>query len=317
MRWMKHATNASQDEKLALLVSAGGLEAYGFYWRIMEILASHIEDISDISVAFPVKTWSSLLGVSTRKFKSLLEVCSKFGVFDQYLTNISENPVIRIACSSLLCMADEYTARKASHKNRGVEMSGQSPDTLGTMSAIEKIRLEKIRLEESKSQNASIIENLFIQENSKNLSIEGTEVGTTETSLTSIEKNKALEETSYVNEKTTNDDEHCDINNPPAWPAMLDALFRQLVSAWPADRVGDVREARRTFYAVFPRGLPRDEADERLKNIEGWASVILGREPQYVPRLDRWLSGLDVSISPTEEKPKQPEWVPVEEVEVE
>ncbi len=121
-----------------------------------------------------------------------------------------------------------------------------------------------------------------------------------------------------TSEENTNDDEHCDINNPPAWPVRLDALFRQLVSAWPADRVGDVREARQIFYAFFPRGLPQDEADERLKNIEGWASVILGREPQYVPRLDRWLSGLDVSISPPEEKPKQSEWVPVvEEVEVE
>lgn len=61
--------------------------------------------------------------------------------------------------------------------------------------------------------------------------------------------------------------------------------------------------------------MPQEEADEHLKNIEEWASVILEREPQYVPRLDRWLSGLDVSIPPPKERPKQPEWVPVEEVE--
>ncbi|HXK90412.1 MAG TPA: hypothetical protein PL027_10530, partial [Thermosynergistes sp.] len=99
----------------------------------------------------------------------------------------------------------------------------------------------------------------------------------------------------------------------------VETLFRELVSAWPADRVGDVKEAKKTFCSFFADigvvGI--EEGNRRLKNLEAWALILLEREPKYVPRLDRWLAGVDVSIPPPESKPAQYEWVPVEDGELE
>jgi hypothetical protein len=91
----------------------------------------------------------------------------------------------------------------------------------------------------------------------------------------------------------------------------VETLFRELVSSWPADRVGDVQAAKKTFCSVIDVGI--EEGNRRLKNIESWALVVLEREPKYVPRLDKWLAGLDVSIPPPESRPAQYEWVPVED----
>jgi len=46
-------------------------------------------------------------------------------------------------------------------------------------------------------------------------------------------------------------------------------------------------------------------ANGRLSNIEAWAQVVLGRDAQYVPRLDRWMSGLDPDIAPAAEAQKE------------
>lgn len=89
---------------------------------------------------------------------------------------------------------------------------------------------------------------------------------------------------------------------PEEMTRRLDALFRDLVSAWPADRIGDMQAAKKTFCSFFADigivGL--EEGNRRLKNLEAWAQVVLGREAQYVPRLDRWMSGLDPDIAPTD-----------------
>lgn len=89
----------------------------------------------------------------------------------------------------------------------------------------------------------------------------------------------------------------------------VETLFRELVSSWPADRVGDVQAAKKTFCSVIDVGI--EEGNRRLKNLEAWALIVLEREPKYVPRLDKWLAGLDVSIPPPESRQCEYEWVPV------
>jgi len=264
MRWMKHMNDVSRDEKLTKLLLLGGHEAYGFYWHLMEIIASHIEDISDISVTLPERTWVGLLCISMRKFQNLLETCAKCEVIFTK-TYPDTSPKMRLIGSIyLFSIADKYTKAKASLKNESPKtvqrLSRDCPEVWPKCST----RLDKIRLDKSRADDISKISN-----------------------TSSIEESK--EDT------------------------KLESLFRDIIKSWPADRVGDINAAREIFADLFPQGLPQEEASERLKNIEKWARVELGHESQYVRRLDRWLTGLDASIPPPEEK-KQSEWVPVEEV---
>jgi hypothetical protein len=135
-----------------------------------------------------------------------------------------------------------------------------------------------------------------------------------------VEKNrieKRRENEKIKHEKITTTSSKEEGNEVSKDTPTLDLLFRDLVKSWPADRIGDINAAREIFSDFFPQGLSQEEASERLKNIEKWASIILEREPQYVTRLDKWLAGLDASISPPKERQEQPEWVPVREVDAE
>lgn len=147
MKWIKHDTNASRREKLALLRATCGLEGYGFYWTIMEVLAENCEEIDEsgeVSVTLPMKIWCGTLNLTPQKFKKLLETCASFGLFSVSLSEVGGKKVIRIGSKDVASMADEYTARKASRQRKGQEVSGQCRDNVGTMSGQcrEQIRID-------------------------------------------------------------------------------------------------------------------------------------------------------------------------------
>lgn len=61
MRWFKHMTASADDEKIAQLMSKTGLEGYGFWWRVVEIVAGKVGGDNETSVTFPARKWGNLL----------------------------------------------------------------------------------------------------------------------------------------------------------------------------------------------------------------------------------------------------------------
>ncbi|HPZ76299.1 MAG TPA: DUF4373 domain-containing protein [Thermosynergistes sp.] len=154
MKWIKHDTNASRREKLALLRATCGLEGYGFYWTIMEVLAENCEEVDEsgeVSVSLPTKIWCGIVAVTPQAFKKLLETCQALGLFSVSFSEVGGKKVVRISSGNLASMADEYTARKASRQRKGQEVSGQCLDTIGTMSV--QNRIEESRREESREED--------------------------------------------------------------------------------------------------------------------------------------------------------------------
>ena len=43
MKWFKHQSEARNDEKIARLEDKAGLEGYGFYFKMLEIVAQIID----------------------------------------------------------------------------------------------------------------------------------------------------------------------------------------------------------------------------------------------------------------------------------
>lgn len=61
MRWFKHMTDSSYDERLADLIAECGLEAYGFWWRLLEIVACQMNKNSEkCSATYTLSKWSQL-----------------------------------------------------------------------------------------------------------------------------------------------------------------------------------------------------------------------------------------------------------------
>lgn len=126
MRWFKHLCEAHHDEDMELLMDLFGLEAYGFYWLLLEHLGSQLDEKNKTYLSLPEKIWRKNLRISAKKFKKIvgfLQEKQKISV--EILRNSPE--LVKIDCPKLLGYRDEYTLRK---KN----ISGQTPESVGTLS---------------------------------------------------------------------------------------------------------------------------------------------------------------------------------------
>jgi len=118
MDWFKHKSLTWNDEKMACVTSEYGLEIYGFWWRILEILAAKMSVTEcNTSCEYPIKVWANYSGVSPKTFRKLS------GILNENKLIIMKNGqnLINIDVPNLVKYRDEYTKRK--HREAGV-----SPD---------------------------------------------------------------------------------------------------------------------------------------------------------------------------------------------
>ena len=119
MRWFKHMTASSQDEKLSRLKDACGLEGYGFWWSVVEIVAAGVDEKQKTSVTYSFKKWCNLIGIRSQTFRKLSALCA---VFDLFAISF-DGDYVTIDIPNILKFKDEYTRK-----------SGQAPDKLRTNS---------------------------------------------------------------------------------------------------------------------------------------------------------------------------------------
>lgn len=124
MRWFKHMSDASTDEKLALFIHEHGMEGYGIFWRLLELIAAQMDGVSDkCMVQYPEKLLRSYLVVRRQKLSNLLITLQKH----ELLFHKWEGDKITLSCPNLLKFRDEYSVKKA---RNDAEMSGHTPETV-------------------------------------------------------------------------------------------------------------------------------------------------------------------------------------------
>lgn len=122
MRWVKHMTATRQDEKVAAYLESCGPkyrhEGYGFYWCLIEIVASSIEKGSQkSSVTYPLTSWSRMLYChhhTVGKYIGKLEVT-------HLVTCKWSEGNLTVDIPNLLKYRDEYSRK-----------SGQDQETVGS-----------------------------------------------------------------------------------------------------------------------------------------------------------------------------------------
>jgi hypothetical protein len=119
MKWIKHMTCASRNEKLARLIDLHGVEGYGFYWLVLETIGEQTDESGQVSVKSSPRFWRNITNFSAKKFRKLAESCATLGLFS---VNFYENE-IEIGCPNLLKYCDEWTKKK-------VRNSGVAPEKL-------------------------------------------------------------------------------------------------------------------------------------------------------------------------------------------
>ena len=125
MRWFKHMTDADDNEKLSRLQDEFGLEGYGFWWRVVEIIAKRVNEENQTDLCYSAKSWARRIGVSTRKFKKLLSFCAELGL----VSASHEKDMVTVNMPNILKYRDEYTTKKNRAKYAPDDVSGQCPDS--------------------------------------------------------------------------------------------------------------------------------------------------------------------------------------------
>lgn len=129
MRWLKHLSCAHRDEKITELISECGLEGYGFFWLLCEVVAESMDKSDRCELTHPLPQWSHLLYSHHHRVSKYLGKLQVIGLCE--VSNGDGN--IRVAIPNLLKYRDEYASRVGTK-------SGQNRDNVP--SKIEKHNTE-------------------------------------------------------------------------------------------------------------------------------------------------------------------------------
>lgn len=80
MKWFKHQSTARNDERIARLEDKCGLEGYGFYFKLLEIVAEVIDSTDRCAVTYSISRWGRQTNISTKKFLFLAQCCHDVGL---------------------------------------------------------------------------------------------------------------------------------------------------------------------------------------------------------------------------------------------
>lgn len=109
MKWFKHQTNARNDEKIAHLEQLAGLEGYGFYIKLLEIVAESMDGSDKCSLTYPLSTWSHQLYIHHNKVSKLLGKCEVAGLVNIKYHEGNGNVRIEVIIPNLLKYRDNHT----------------------------------------------------------------------------------------------------------------------------------------------------------------------------------------------------------------
>ena len=117
MKWFKHETDSMDSEKMKMIIYEFGFEGYGWFWRIMEIIAKQMDETGRCHYDQPVSEWCGNLKVKQRKLRKFLELTTL-----QSITKVvySENK-LRIEIPNLLKKRDNYTKHLQVADNKNVK----------------------------------------------------------------------------------------------------------------------------------------------------------------------------------------------------
>jgi hypothetical protein len=105
MKWLKHETDAMDSEKMKMIIHEFGFEGYGWFWRVMEIIAKQMDETGRCHYDQPVSEWCGNLKVKQRKLRKFLELTTL-----QSITKlVYSGDKLRIEIPNLLKKRDNYS----------------------------------------------------------------------------------------------------------------------------------------------------------------------------------------------------------------
>lgn len=80
MKWFKHEAKARNDERIAKLEDKAGLEGYGFYFKMLEIVSENMDASDRCETTYSLTSWGRKANISSKKAVFLLQCCHDVGL---------------------------------------------------------------------------------------------------------------------------------------------------------------------------------------------------------------------------------------------
>ncbi len=105
MKWFKHQSTARNDERIARLEDKAGLEGYGFYFKMLELVAENVDSSDRCEVTYSISRWGRQTNITTKKFLFLAQCCADVGLM--LIQRVGDDMTIKIP--NLLKYRDNHT----------------------------------------------------------------------------------------------------------------------------------------------------------------------------------------------------------------
>lgn len=139
MRWVKHDTDANQDNKLQNVLLDYGLEGYGLYWYCIELIAGKVDkDNITFELEHDARIIARNVGSTPQKVEEMMRYFVELGLF--------ENCEGTITCLKLAKRLDK--SMTSNPEMRLIIDNLKNPDSV--MTASEKPMQDKIRLDQNR-----------------------------------------------------------------------------------------------------------------------------------------------------------------------
>jgi hypothetical protein len=135
MKWFKHLSVARNDEKIARLEDRCGLEGYGFYFKMLEIVAESVDGTDRCDATYSITRWARAVNISTRKWVRFTIVCSELSLIScetnsKLLQDYCKTPSnsVKISIPKLLKHRDNHTKNLQVTSKQEVEVYKEDRD---------------------------------------------------------------------------------------------------------------------------------------------------------------------------------------------
>jgi hypothetical protein len=112
MKWFKHMTASGSDPKLSALIDCMGMEGYGLWWRLLEIVGMDMDDSDKCEVTYSLPRWSLLLYCHHHKASKFLVTAESLSLIQ--LVTMGSNRTVKI--HNMLKFRDSHTKNLQSQK---------------------------------------------------------------------------------------------------------------------------------------------------------------------------------------------------------
>lgn len=118
MKWFKHEAKARNDERISKLEDKASLEGYGFYFKMLEIVAENMDSSDRCEMTYSLSRWGRQLNITSKKFIFLLQCCVDVGLMSAQRSDDD----ITVIIPNLLKYRDNHTKNLQATSKQELEL---------------------------------------------------------------------------------------------------------------------------------------------------------------------------------------------------